>query len=182
METLYVTSRTAWRRWLSKHHDHKKEIWLIYYKKHTKKRRIHYETAVEEAICYGWIDSTVRRIDDEKYAQKFTPRKKKSKWNQVNINRAKKMIRAKRMTRAGKQKFENRVEYDRVVDSLEIPVEVMKALKTDQAAWKNFNAFAPSCRRLYLHWVTSAKKEETRGRRIKTLVERAGKNQKPGMM
>lgn len=98
---LYVTDRDAWRAWLEKNYDTEKEIWLIYYKKHTGKPRIPYDDAVEEALCFGWIDSTVKRVDDEKFAQKFTPRKNKSNWSDLNKKRAKKMIREGRMTKAG---------------------------------------------------------------------------------
>ncbi|MGB2982026.1 MAG: hypothetical protein WBC77_12350, partial [Candidatus Zixiibacteriota bacterium] len=100
-KTLYVTNRDDWRAWLRKNHSSQKEVWLIYYKKHTGKPRIPYDDAVEEALCYGWIDSTIKRIDEEKYAQKFTPRSEKSNWSELNKRRAKKMIREGRMTQAG---------------------------------------------------------------------------------
>jgi uncharacterized protein YdeI (YjbR/CyaY-like superfamily) len=97
-KTLYVTNRTDWRSWLRKHHDREKEIWLIYYKQLTGKPRIPYEDAVEEALCFGWIDSTVKRLDQERYAQKFTPRRANSHWSVLNKKRAKKMIQAGKMT------------------------------------------------------------------------------------
>jgi len=182
LKTLYVKTRSAWRRWLVKNHRKAREIWLIYYKKHTGKARIPYDDAVEEAICFGWIDTTVRRIDEERYAQKFAPRRKRSRWNDRNIKRARKMIRQKKMTSAGMEKFENRVEYDRVVESLDIPPDVEKALKKSKKAWKNFNAFATSYRRMYLYWIVSAKKDDTRKRRLKRVVEAARANRKPGML
>lgn len=94
---LYVTNRKDWRTWLGKNHDIEKEVWLIYYKKHTETARIPYDDAVEEAICFGWIDSTVKKIDEDRYAQKFTPRKGRSKWSQKNIKRAEKMIQEGKM-------------------------------------------------------------------------------------
>src|SRR5436190_20780518 len=100
-KTLYVSTRRAWRAWLAKHHNTETEIWLIYYKKHSSHPRIPYNDAVEEALCYGWIDSTLKPIDDEKYAQRFTPRKSKAKWSAMNIERMRRLIRQKKVTRAG---------------------------------------------------------------------------------
>ncbi|MCK4673300.1 hypothetical protein KAT67_04885, partial [candidate division WOR-3 bacterium] len=98
---LYVTNRDDWHAWLKKNHATKKEIWLVYYKKHTGKPRIPYNDAVEEALCYGWIDSIVKRLNNEKYAQKYTPRRAKSIWSRLNIERAKKMISQGKMTKTG---------------------------------------------------------------------------------
>lgn len=100
-ETLYVVARQEWRKWLAKHHKEKKEIWLIFYKKGAVKPSIAYEDAVEEAICYGWVDSQERSIDAEKYALRFTPRRENSNWVESNKSRALRMIKAGKMTRAG---------------------------------------------------------------------------------
>lgn len=100
-ETLYITDRKKWRAWLRKNRKIKKEIWLVYFKKHTGKARIAYNDAVEEALCYGWIDSTVKRIDSDKFAQKYTPRREKSNWSDLNIKRAKKLIKEGKMTKIG---------------------------------------------------------------------------------
>ena len=178
MKTLYVTNRDEWRRWLEKNHRTEKEVWLIYYKKHTGKPRIPYEDAVEEAICFGWIDTTVRRIDDERYAQKYTPRKPRSKWNKRNIERAEKMIREGRMTDAGLKEFNEKTEYEEAIETLEIPLDLKKALMASRKAWKNFQGFAPSYRRLYIYYLTSAKRAETRKNRIERIVKRAEENKK----
>jgi len=100
-EKLYVKNREAWREWLINHHAARKEIWLVYYKKHTGKSRIPYDHAVEEALCFGWIDSTVKRVDDEIYVQRFTPRKKNSNWSDLNKKRARNLIKSGKMTDAG---------------------------------------------------------------------------------
>jgi uncharacterized protein YdeI (YjbR/CyaY-like superfamily) len=100
-EELHMTSRGNWRSWLKKNYHIKKEAWLIFYKKHTSKPNVTYDEAVEEALCFGWIDSTIKRIDDEKFARKFTPRKPNSKWSESNKKRAEKMITQRRMTKAG---------------------------------------------------------------------------------
>src|SRR5215208_4566267 len=99
--TVYVTNRADWRAWLERHHETETEVWLIYYKKHTGRSRIPYDDAVEEALCFGWIDSIVKRIDDEKFAQRFTPRKAKSEWSERNLIRVRALIREGKMTRAG---------------------------------------------------------------------------------
>jgi len=147
---LYVTDRDAWRAWLEKNYDTEKEIWLIYYKKHTGKPRIPYDDAVEEALCFGWIDSTIKRIDDEKYSQKFAPRKNKSNWPDLNKKRAKKMIREGRMTKAGLAKIReakrngNWSESPQTQKELAIPPEIKKASMSNRKVWENFNNFAPS--------------------------------------
>lgn len=188
-EKLYVTDRDRWRMWLKKNHKAKKEIWLIYYKKHTGNARIPYDDAVEEALCFGWIDSTVKRIDDEKYAQKFTPRSDKSNWSELNIKRAEKMIREGRMTKAGLAKFD---ETKKIIQKekkakpakkrLVIPPDLKEALSTNKKALQNFNNFAPSYKKLYIGWIVDAKKKETREKRIRQTVKWAAQNKKPGMM
>jgi len=188
-ETLYVTNRQDWRAWLKKSHQTEKQIWLIYYKKHTGKPRIPYDDAVEEALCFGWIDSTVRRIDDERYAQKFTPRSNKSDWSELNIKRAEKMMREGRMTKAGLAKFDEtkkNIKKEKKVKPakkrLVIPPDLKKALSTNKKSWENFNNFAPSYKRLYIGWITDAKKQETREKRIRQTVKWSTQNKKPGMM
>jgi uncharacterized protein YdeI (YjbR/CyaY-like superfamily) len=175
-KTLHVTNREDWRQWLEKNHDKEKEVWLIFYKKHTAKLRVHYDDAVEEALCFGWIDSIVKRIDDEKYAQKFTPRKPGSKWSQLNKKRVEKMIKEDRMTEAGlalinaakkSGKWEQFISQPK---ELIIPPVVITALSANKKAWENFNNLAPSYQRQYVGWITTAKKEETRQRRLNEAI------------
>src|SRR2546430_8183879 len=104
--TLYVKGRREWRAWLARHHQTASEIWLIYYKKHTGKPRIPYDDAVEEALCYGWIDSIVMRVDEERTAQRFSPRRPKSFLSETNKERARRLIKAKKMTRFGLTKIQ----------------------------------------------------------------------------
>ncbi len=190
-EQLYVTDRDEWRNWLDKHHSQKKEIWLVYYKKHTNKPRIAYNDAVEEAICFGWIDSTVRTLDDERYMQKFTPRKKKSNWSDLNKERARKMIKAGKMTEAGCEKIRELLAEDKnglkigkkeTKKALVIPPEIEKALSANKRAWENFNNFAPGYKRQYIEWILDAKKEETRERRLGEVINRLEEDKKPGML
>lgn len=188
-ETLYVTKRDEWRAWLKKNNEKKKEVWLIYYKKHTGKPRIPYDDAVEEALCFGWIDSTVQKLDEEKYAQKFTPRSTTSMWSALNIKRAEKMIKEKRMTKAGFALFKEgaknvkkRARPRTVTKRLSVPPDLKEALAKNRQALKNFSNFAPSYRKIYILWITDSKREETREKRIKQVVAWAAQNKKPGMM
>ncbi len=109
-EKLYVTNRNEWRVWLEKNHVSANEIWLIYYKKHSGKKRIPYNDAVEEALCFGWIDSTVKSIDDECYAQRFSPRRKKSKLSEMNKERIRQLIKRGKMTSHGLESIKHHLE------------------------------------------------------------------------
>jgi uncharacterized protein YdeI (YjbR/CyaY-like superfamily) len=182
---IYVPTREEWRVWLESHHDSEDEVWLIYYKKPSGKPRVAYNDAVEEAICFGWIDSTVRKIDEERYMQKFTPRNPTSVWSELNKSRAEKMIHEGRMTEAGLANIAAARESgewgkDRSLpDAVEMPPELRAALLKNPTAKENFERFAPSYRRLYSRWVADAKREETREKRIRKVVGRAEKNLKP---
>lgn len=183
METLYVKDRNEWRSWLEKHHDSKKEIWLIYYKKQTGKPRIPYDDAVEEAICFGWIDGQIKSLDDEKYIQRYTPRKSKSPWSDINIGRAKKMIKEGKMTKWGLETYHEGMKNNKIIPSsknFSIPDDFKEALAKNLKALNNFNNFAPSTQLMYVYWISTAKREETRNKRIKEVVERSQQNKKPG--
>ena len=186
-DTIYIYKRNDWRDWLTINHNKKKEIWLIYYKKHTGRKRIEYNDAVEIAICFGWIDTTVRRIDDETYMQKYMPRNKRSKWSELNKNRALKMIKSGEMKDSGIQKIneaKGNGNWKNVYGSKEkqeIPEDLLKALKKNNKALNNFLNFAPGYQNNYIYLINDAKREETRIRRILKVVERASENLKPGM-
>ena len=187
-KTLYVKDRRAWRNWLIRNHKKKKEIWLVYYKKHSGKKRIPYDDAVEEALCYGWIDSTVKKMDSERYVQKFTPRNRCSVWSQTNIERVRKMIKLGRMTETGlavydETRKEKRVSRARIVArKLVLPADMRRALRLSDEAWKNFNGFSASQKKIYIWYVIDAKKPETRVRRIARVVGWAHKNVKSTML
>lgn len=184
MKTLHVIERGAWRAWLQANGGKEKEIWLVFYKKHTGKARLAYDDAVEEAICHGWIDSIVKRLDEEAYAQKFTPRNPGSKWSELNIHRVKKMIAAGSMTAAGLALIDppllRRMPSPRPAGppaSQSIPSYIRNGLDSDDKARAFFEGLAPSYRRLYLRWVDSAKKAETKQRRLAEMLAtlRAGR-------
>lgn len=181
-KTLYLKNRKEWRSWLEKNHDKEKEIWLIYYKKHTNKPRIPYEDAVEEALCFGWIDSTVKKINKEKYAQRFTPRNKNSIWSELNKKRVKKMIKQGKMTKIGLVKFKNLSNKNQknleLTDSLIIPKDLKSALQKNKIAWKNFQALAPSYKKLYIYSILTTKQASTRKRRIEKAIQSAKQNKK----
>lgn len=174
-ELLYLTNRKDWRKWLEKNYNKKEGIWLLYYKKHTKKPTIPYDDAVEEALCFGWIDSKVKRIDEETYKQRYTPRNLRSVWSQNNIARVQKMIQQKKMTPSGLAKYNYALEHDLIApltkDAPPIPNDLIAELKKEPIAEKHFNEAAPSYKLIYIYWITRAKHDETRKRRIKQTVK-----------
>ena len=186
-ERLHVTNRDDWRAWLRKNHDTEKEIWVIYYKKHTGKPSILYDDSVEEALCFGWVDSIIKRIDDAKFARKFTPRKAKSRWSEANKKRARKMMNEGKMTKAGLAKIreaKSNGEWFKtapVKRELVIPAYVKKAFMTNEKALDNFNNLANGYKRQLVGWITSAKKEETRKRRLAEAIRLLEQNKKLGM-
>lgn len=180
-KTLYVTSREEWRAWLTKHHQSETEVWLIYYKKHSGRPRIAYDDAVEEALCFGWIDSIVKKMDDEKFAQKFTPRRDSTKWSEPNKRRLRKMIREGRMTEAGLAKVDPAILGEETPakqrkGDLNIPRSVKQALMANAKAWESFRSLAPSRRKAYLRLIMDAKQEETRQQRLRETVSRLEQN------
>ncbi len=184
-KTLEVVHRDDWRAWLEKHHQTATEIWLIYYKQHTGRPRIPYEDAVEEALCFGWIDSIVKTIDEEKFAQRFTPRQDRSKWSALNKRRVQQLLRQGKMTEAGLAKID-RATLDeepepRPKGARPMPRFIRQALRANPRAWENFNNLAPSYRRQYLAWILDAKKEETRARRLREVIALLEQNKKLGL-
>lgn len=187
MKQLYVPNRDKWREWLGRHYATERGIWLVFYKKGTSKPTIDYEAAVEESLCFGWIDSIIKKIDDEKYVRKFTPRKDKSYWSELNKKRAEKMIKAERMTAAGLVKIEaakkNRLwgQTGRPHISLDIPSEFAQALDTNKRAQENFEKLAPSYRKHYIGWIQSAKRDETKKKRIRESIFLLAKGKRLGL-
>jgi len=176
-KTLYVTTREEWRAWLTKHYQSETEVWLIYYKKHTGQPRISYDHAVEEALCFGWVDSIVKRIDNEKFAQKFTPRRDCTKWSALNKRRLRKLILEGRMTECGLAKIDlvilgEEPQAKQSKGDVGVPRLVKQALIANAKAWENFRNLAPSHRRHYIQWIMDAKREETRKRRLREAVSR----------
>jgi uncharacterized protein YdeI (YjbR/CyaY-like superfamily) len=188
--TLYAEDRDAWRAWLECNHHKATEIWLIYFKKHTRRPSVAYAHAVEEALCFGWIDGIVKRIDDERYAQRFTPRRAASKWSELNRHRARRLIGEGRMTRAG----EAVLPVDLMAGAGErlgtrprsdwadvVPDDLRAALQENRAAREYFERLAPSYRWQYVGWIASAKREETRRKRVREAMGLLAQGRKLGM-
>jgi uncharacterized protein YdeI (YjbR/CyaY-like superfamily) len=187
MKQLYVTNRDEWRDWLSENYAVKAGIWLVFYKKETSKPTIAYEAAVEEALCFGWIDSIIKNIDAAMYARKFTPRSDKSKWSQLNKKQANKMIKQGRMTEVGLAKIKAAKKtglwdkYPRPQISLDVPPEFAKALARNKKAKESFDKLAPSYRKYYIGWLTVAKRPETKKRRIAESIALLEQGKKLGL-
>jgi uncharacterized protein YdeI (YjbR/CyaY-like superfamily) len=187
MRQLYVADREQWRKWLSKNHATEAGIWLVFYKKKSSKPTISYEVAIEEALCFGWVDNIIKKIDAARYARKFTPRSDKSKWSPLNKKRAGKMIKKGRMTEAGLAKINTAKEIglwdkdDRPRISLDIPPEFAKALARNKKAKESFDKLAPTYRKHYMGWISIAKRPETKKRRIKESIALLEKGQKLGL-
>jgi uncharacterized protein YdeI (YjbR/CyaY-like superfamily) len=168
IKTIRARTREEWRTWLEAHHDTAPEVWLRFAKVHSGRPSVRYAEAVEEAICFGWIDTTVRRIDDVHYAQRFTPRLDVRNWSAVNLRRFENMVAEGRMTAAGRAKLpENFVpKPPRHPTGAPVPDAIARRFKADPVAWRFFESLAPGYRRDYVRFVTEAKREDTRERRL----------------
>ncbi len=180
--TLDVRNREQWRNWLREHHDSESAVWLVFHKRHTSVEFIGYDDAVEEALCFGWIDSIVKRLDDDRYARKFTPRKPDSKWSTINRRRyadvkARGILAAPGLERAPT----NRSGDAPRVSLSAIPPYIEARLKSDANAWKAFERLAPSHRRAYIGWIDSAKREETKEKRLREAIGLLAAGKKLGL-
>lgn len=189
-KTLYVTNRRQWRSWLSKHYKTTNDIWLIYYKKQSGKRRIPYNDAVEEALCYGWIDSLLKPRDEESWVQRFSPRKKKSALSEMNKERVRRLIKAGKMTRFGLESIRHHLDHRSPKSSkspelkkITLPGDILEALKADGDAWKNFSRFSASYKRIRVGWIDAARKRpEIFAQRLRYFIKMTAQNKKFGMV
>lgn len=175
--------RAAWRAWLADHHATSGSVWLVSWKAGRKTVRLSYDEAVEEALCFGWIDSLPRRLDDDRTMLLMSPRKKSSAWSAINKDRALRMIAVGRMADAGQRVIDAAKEsglWDKLetVDRLEVPADLAAALAEIPAARAHFDAFPPSTRRGILEWIVQAKRPETRAVRVAETARLAGLNQR----
>jgi len=184
---LFFKNRDEWRFWLEKNHTVLNEVWLIHYKKPSGKKSVNHFDAVEEALCFGWIDSKLKKINDERFILKYSPRKSKSVWSKINKETAEKMISLGKMTPAGFDTIEEakkhrlwETAYTNLVKE-RLPSDLKKALIVNKTAWTNFQHFANSYRNMYIGWVKNAKTEETRKKRISKVVKNSIDNKKPGI-
>jgi len=187
MEELYVGSLFEWRSWLQKNRDSSQGVWLVFFKKESGKPSLTYEETVEEALCHGWIDSIIKKIDDESYMRKFTPRKDDSKWSDSNKKRVEKMIQENRMTDYGMAKVEfakKKGTWDKSQEprpQFVMHKDFQSALDRHPRAQGFFNSLNKADRQQYIYWVVCAKREETREKRINESIELLLNGQKLGL-
>jgi uncharacterized protein YdeI (YjbR/CyaY-like superfamily) len=182
--TVHVRTRQEWRAWLQANHTTVSEIWLVFDKRHTGREAVPYEDSVEEALCFGWVDSLIKRLDESRYARKFTPRKPDSKWSSINRRRWQRMQAQGLLTEAGRQRPPAAVMTDmppRPPRGKDVPPYIAKAFKTNRVAWANFEKLAPSHRWHYVLWIDSAKRPETREKRIREAIVRLAAGEKLGI-
>jgi uncharacterized protein YdeI (YjbR/CyaY-like superfamily) len=175
-QMLYVSNRKAWRAWLKQHYKTEKEIWLIYYRKQTGKPRISYNDAVEEALCFGWIDSTVKTLDTERFAQKFSPRKPQSGYSQPNKERLQRLVKQGKVVKNILATLG-----DISAEQFEIPSDILHALEANEQAWKNFQSYSGSYQRIRIAFIDAARSrpEEFR-KRLKHLLRMTEQNKQFG--
>jgi uncharacterized protein YdeI (YjbR/CyaY-like superfamily) len=192
MKRFAATDRSTWRSWLAANYASEREVWVVFQKKHTGQICLSYEDSVEEALCFGWIDSTVRRLDDDSYARKFTPRIDNANWSESNKRRVAKCIKDGRMTAIGLAKvaYANPENYQAPAKlsanpakpiAVAIPSFLSKALRADATVWKNFNSLPPSHQCSYIGWITQAKREETQERRLNEAIRMLAENKRLGL-
>jgi uncharacterized protein YdeI (YjbR/CyaY-like superfamily) len=180
-------NRAEWRLWLVKNHRTVSEIWIGFYKKHTGKSCVSYVEAVEEGLCFGWIDGIVQRYDDERYVQRFTPRRKGSKWSDLNLKRVRQLTAAGLMTDAGLEAVAKgmtsagQTEKKPVSNRIVVPAYLKEALAMNKRAQANFVTLPPGYKRTAIKWITAAKKIETRDRRVSEFVRLTAANQRIGL-
>lgn len=181
IKTFYARNQNAWRNWLLKNHQKESAVWLIIYRKDSQTPSIYYPEAVDEALCFGWIDSKPNKRDDESYYQFFAKRKAKSNWSKVNREKVERLIKQGKMHDSGMYAVElakktgTWVALDDVEEIL-IPADLQQLFDKNSTAWKNFSAFSRSSKRGILEWILNAKKPETRSKRIQETVLLASKN------
>ena len=184
LDRLWVSDRASWRAWLEENQGRDAGVWLVTFKRSSGKPRVEYDDAVEEALCFGWIDSVARTVDGERTMQLYTPRKPRSPWSQSNKLRVEKLVGAGLMRAAGLAKIEEAKrdgswEAYAAVESLEEPADLRAAFAAGpRAAKTNWDAFSPASRRAILWWLHTAKRPETRSRRITTIVHDAAMNRR----
>jgi len=175
-ELLYVTKAAEWRDWLKEHYKSDQEVWLVYYKKHSGKPRILYNDAVEEALCFGWIDSTVKSIDDNRFAQRFSLRNSKSQFSQANKERLRELVKQGRVV------DEVLVTIGSILDEqFEIPPDILAAIQANKEAWKNFQGLSPSYIRIRIAFIDGARNRPQEFRkRLMYFIKMTEKNKQFG--
>ncbi len=181
---FYTHNREEWRRWLEANHDTSSGVWLVCFKKNSSKRGVSYAEAVEEALCFGWIDSKANALDEESYIQLFSPRRPKSPWSKLNKLRVNKLVEQCLMTQEGidvieaSKKDGSWYAYD-MIEELRIPSDLERVLSANQVAITHFKSLSKSSKKQILWWIQSAKQEETRQKRIDQVFKLAKERKNP---
>jgi uncharacterized protein YdeI (YjbR/CyaY-like superfamily) len=192
LESKYFIDEESFRNWIRENHDSSPGIWMIFYKQHTGKECIEYTEALDTALCYGWIDSIIKRIDDSRYARKFTPRTDISKWSEFNKKRVNELIKNGKMTESGLSKIDSYLKNGKVtwtvtdagnkaVNQIVYPESVISEFAKNEPALSNFNNLSPTYQKHYILWITSAKREITVHKRISEAIELLKENKKLGL-
>jgi uncharacterized protein YdeI (YjbR/CyaY-like superfamily) len=181
LSTLAVRDREQWRRWLVKNHASSPGVWLVYYKGHTAAKSISYEYSLHEALCFGWIDSLIKRLDDDRYARKFTPRKPESKWSETNRTLWAQLRIEGSLTPAGLAAAPTKNRYGALPEVPELPEYLARALEANPRAWRFFRGLARTYQRPFVVWVHTAKREETREKRLREAIRLLASGKKLGL-
>src|SRR5881296_1580245 len=181
LSTLEVRNRLQWRKWLRKHHASSPGVWLVFYKDHTGVEAMPYEDSVREGLCVGWIDSLIKRLDDDRYARKFTPRKPTSKWSAINRKRWVELRTAGLLTSAGLAAAPTDNTYAARPAIPNVPAYFTRVLKRNLEAWTFFQELAPTYRRHFVAWIHTAKRSETREKRIRESITLLAAGRKLGL-
>ena len=182
-EIVEVVDRAAWRRWLTRHHRRPDAVWLVIHKRTSTSGSLRYEEAVEEALCFGWIDSKANKLDDARYKLWMAPRKPKSVWSAVNKRRVEELVASEAMDQAGMAAIEaakadgSWSALDRS-DALELPADLLGAFDRHEGSRANWDGFPPGARKQILGWVYSAKRDETRAKRVEETARLAARNER----
>lgn len=182
MNALLVKTADEWRQWLMEHHESATDVWLVFHKRHTGKTSITYDDALDEALCFGWVDSLIKRLDEDKYARKFTPRSPNSKWSDINRKRYAQLKASSRMMPSGLKRPPTERRYaPRPVLSRRMPAYIRAALAKNPAARTHFEKLAPSHRRRYIGWIDLAKQQGTKLRRLREALQLLAAGRKLGL-
>lgn len=184
-DVTHFDAPEAFRAWLQEHHQERDALWVGFWKKATGRTSITWPESVDEALCFGWIDGIRKRIDDEAYTIRFTPRREGSVWSRRNIERYQAMLEAGRVEAAGEEAWNRRIEakseiysYEQEKEKLQLSGEYLDRLKADEAACADWQGRPPGYKRRVAHWIMSAKKEETRLRRLQQLIDDSAESRK----
>jgi len=181
LRTLEVRTSRQWRAWLAKHHTGSSGVWLVFYKPHTDVKSITYEDMVREALCFGWVDSLVKRLDDDRYAIKVTPRRPGSKWSAINRTRWTELKRAGRLTPAGLAAAPTENTYGPKPIIPDLPLYIAKSIKAHPKAWEFFKSLPPRERRNFVVWIHIAKRPATRDRRLRESIDLLAEGKRLGL-